>query len=119
MIEFFNEYAEKHEHPDHPGDLMEETESSIHIWGPLVVFSIAVFPLGFMLYELGDLIPLLVRITTTEEMIDDEAVCAVLRIMKSRRALRKCYKRRTVHSRVMESNCSLTFLYLCHVSPLF
>ena len=76
VFTFFKEYAEKHE------------VHRVATWGPLSVIFIALFPLAFMLYELGELIPILIRITTTEEMIDDEAVNGVLRIMKSRRALR-------------------------------
>jgi CRP-like cAMP-binding protein len=84
---YFEEYSKDHHH-EGPGGITEAEESSISTWGPLLVFFLALFPLVFMLYELGELIPLLVRITTTEEMVDDEAISAVLRIMKSRRALR-------------------------------
>jgi hypothetical protein len=56
--------------------------------GPTLVFLVAFFPLTFMLYELSDLIPLVIRITTTEEMINGKCVLQTLRIMKSRRALR-------------------------------
>jgi hypothetical protein len=77
VFKWFDEYSEKHSDG--------EVKSNVHTWGPILVIFVALFPLAFMLYELSELIPVVVRITTTEEMIDDEAIGGVLRIMKSRK----------------------------------
>ncbi len=58
------------------------------VLGPVLVLFVSALPLLFIFVELSALIPLLIRITTTEEMINGSCVLQTLRIMKSRRALR-------------------------------
>jgi len=66
----------------------KEDYNSIEVWGPLLVYTVAFLPLVFLFSELTLLIPLLVRISSTEQNINGECVNSTLRIMKSRRALR-------------------------------
>ena len=101
IVIFFQEYGEEKREPGggggggmnggmhgfgHEDDNNKYT--NLKTWGPIGVCFVAIIPLAFMLYELSELIPELIRITTTEEMVDHEAINQVLRIMKSRRALR-------------------------------
>ena len=62
--------------------------SGIHIWAPLAICFVALLPVIFMLFELSEIIPILVRVSNTELMVDGDSVNDVLRVMKSRLALR-------------------------------
>ena len=61
---------------------------NVKTWGPLAVGAVALIPVLFLIFELSEVIPLLVRISSTELMVDGDSVNATLRIMKSRLALR-------------------------------
>jgi len=89
----------------------------IETWGPILVYAVALVPPAFMLVELSTVIPLLVRITSTEEKINGECVNSTLRVMKSRRALRalhniSCFM---AHIDIMASRC----LQAARESPTF
>jgi len=71
---FFHEMSN-----DYPG---------IQIWGPFLIYGIGIIPPIIMLVELTTIIPLLVRIASTEQKISGDCVNITLRYMKSRRALR-------------------------------
>ena len=60
----------------------------IQIWGPLAICLVALAPIVFMLFELSEIIPILVRVSNTELMVDGDSVNDTLRVMKSRLALR-------------------------------
>ena len=62
--------------------------SDHHQESPFLIYGIGIIPPIIMLVELTTIIPLLVRIASTEQKISGDCVNITLRYMKSRRALR-------------------------------
>jgi hypothetical protein len=67
---------------------LEPHHTGIRVYGPAALYAVGLIPLIFMLFELSTVIPLLVRISSTEQNIHGDCVNSTLRVMKSRRALR-------------------------------